>query len=456
MRFRSIGSLTALSSEFRNAGLRRVVHHDGSPDSYPDPPFDVLSEFAEQSKSGKLQTMWDSFSTRRPWNDHPCIHEIEEWKWVDTDQIRNPKSFQIGAEHGSADPSEWTELWCDWDCHAGRGFWISPTPVNPAQIPINPTLPALTGNAAKVMEDHIYNVITPIRQSISLANFLLEIDDIKHSFETVWELAHKLNPSNQILNYQLGIKPLVGDLKGLTGLIGNLYRDISELRRSQNHPIRITTYRDISDPSQASSHVHPTESDDTISVFGYDTLADVVTVKFVTWVRYDLSHLSDIALTCKAALHSIGIGNPLQIYWNAVPYTFMIDWLINISAMLRKFSLETELPRSIIRQTSHLKIERSHRLYSSVFDGPHSDRPIFDDVKVGEVYRKYYRRWVGLPRDWEPTNYRDPSLREQVLSVLLGAQAAKSPNSRSLVDFAQLDYKKLKKKIKNRSSRRKS
>jgi hypothetical protein len=422
-----------------------VVHHDGSPDSYPDPPFDEIREYAEQ-KVGYVETMDDSFSVKRPWNDHPCTHETLIREWIDTNSTRQPVSLQIGAEHGSPDPSEWTELWSDWDTYAGKGFWIAPNDPDPTLAPIIPSDQATVDRAANALNDHVNNVLNPVRQSISLANFVLEIDDIKRSADTLLELMRHLNPSNQILNWQLGVKPLIGDLNGLVNTIGNLSKDVDRVLRSQNDPIRITTERNISPEGGSNLHVPPTSSEGTRSHFQYDTLADEVTVKFVTWVKYDLSHLSSIGLTCKSALRSIGFTNPIQVVWNAIPYSFVVDWFFNVSAMLRKFDLGSDISknRSIIRQTSHLTIVKKCDLFTTSFDGAFSDRAIFPDRKVGTTTRKYYRRWVGFPTEW--TNLPstgDPHLRELVLSILLGGQYI-IPKARSFWRWEQKRFRRIK------------
>jgi hypothetical protein len=341
--------------------------------------------------------------------------------------MRHPVSHLLSEDHDPhGDPSLWTELYCDWDCYSGPGLWISPNDPDPTLHPIVPNSSTIEQRASDVLAEHVDHVLNPIRTTISLANFLLELEDIKTSTKTLSELIHRINPSNQILNWQLGVKPLIGDIQSLFNLIQNFHKDLDRVLRSQNDPVRITTSRDISDTSTITAdRIPPTRSYDTFLVCTYETLADSVTVKFVTWVKYDTSHLSDIALTCKSALRSIGASNPIQVIWNAIPYSFVVDWVVNFSAALKKFDLSTGyIRRQVVRQTSHLKIGKLSNHYTAAFDGGNSDRDIFPDSKVGQTSRSYYRRWVGLPPEWTYRPTGDPSFRELVLSILLGTQQA--------------------------------
>jgi hypothetical protein len=47
--------------------------------------------------------------------------------------------------------------------------------------------------------------------------------------------------------------------------------------------------------------------------------------------------LSTFAGKLRAFLDALGVNSNPQILWNAIPFTFLVDWVVNVSGFLRQF-----------------------------------------------------------------------------------------------------------------------
>jgi hypothetical protein len=97
-------------------------------------------------------------------------------------------------------------------------------------------------------------------------------------------------------------------------------------------------------------------------------------------------------------LDTLGIRPNPAIIWNAIPYTFLIDWVVNVGKILDRFGLDNfqcpveimEFCHSAKRQkTATLTVQLNGMNLGSEFFGPEST--------LETVTKKTYRRSVGMP-----------------------------------------------------------
>lgn len=143
-------------------------------------------------------------------------------------------------------------------------------------------------------------------------------------------LGWKSYPNNW-LEYQYGWKPLLGDIHAAASEINR--RDIERPTRC-NYFVKATSEDNILDEM---------EYDDGFSVFRYVTKTNhKALARFDFTPNPDLGHL--------ATLDQWGILNPLEVAWELLPFSFVVDWAIPVGDYLS--ALTAALPYNFVGGSS--------------------------------------------------------------------------------------------------------
>jgi len=215
--------------------------------------------------------------------------------------------------------------------------------------------PSVRKNGRTVLRDFSLKAAgqfkSQIPEQVSLANFIYELKEFKDLFPKLKELSLKKdalkNAGGNYLRYDFGWKPFIGDLEKLANLINEVTKRIEYLK-SQNGKTRVLKARkqkayEISDtipgppasgpwgssPSLESVHQnYEWERSHTTSLYASTTL-----------FQY-LEGLDDANTMWRALFASLGFNSPGAILWNALPFSFVLDWMIPVGDWLSLFSIE--------------------------------------------------------------------------------------------------------------------
>jgi hypothetical protein len=383
--------------------------------------------------------MTDEVSARGKRVDHDCVHVtteisytpfnsgvVSEPHFVDGVNLIYPFSSisGFGMDFLSGDPGS---------LPAGTGFGLDPQ----VDFRINDLLS--TNEVQDVLYEHTLKVSRPISQQISLANFLLELEDIKRSLDFVRKKLADRRLGNDTLAYNLGLKPLIGDMRSIAQYPYKLIKQLEWLKRNIGKPVRILTTRNFKNPviDEEEAVLPGTYDGGSYLKVAWAKEVPNVEVKCVTWVTYDFGDVNDALLTCYAIADSLGFSNPLKIVWNAIPYSFVVDWFSNVSRLLDGLDFGGKyLSRAHERSTTHIKCGIDAACKVSLFNAYNSadNFPLtLEKATVQRVNATLYRRWVGIPLEFNLLG--NSSLRELMLSLFLALQL-KPFNSR-LKKFTQ-------------------
>lgn len=232
-----------------------------------------------------------------------------------------------------------------------RGFFRFPQ----AEIPFHADvdLPADVANALRPFVDSAHRSWEPISERFSLANDLLEWRETKSLFT---DLASKFKTSgeklfrarndwknssdgtvNAFLAYNFGVAPLVSDIQDLAAAY---YRIKTRLRFLKDIKGKLVTLHAANSFTTA----------DTAAPAGWGTIDWQVwegmqnaSYRFVVGARLfsDLKGLDDASAYVRAFGAYAGFDKPLKIAWNAIPYSFLIDWCYNVGNLLESFRIPT-------------------------------------------------------------------------------------------------------------------
>jgi hypothetical protein len=268
-----------------------------------------------------------------------------------------------------------------------------------------------------------------LNDGFSLANFLWELRDFQHLWKTSKKLGSlirkagwgdlpsltKLFGSKTAaelhLSYSFGIKPMVSDISSLVGSLFNIDDIVDEFIKEGKEPQSYHYREDLWRTTQRTNTYWGHWTKETEGLY-----AATCRMRYL-YVKPEFLTASRIVLGLRLTPENI---------WNAIPWSFVIDWVLGIGKCLRQFDEDPHLLAcevldycDSVKSTSKTKLVRDRSTgtsYSSAYDYSLGDV----HYPLWEWTRSRYIRSVGLPA----TGYAFPvldsmSLRELMLSASL-------------------------------------
>lgn len=172
------------------------------------------------------------------------------------------------------------------------------------------------------------------------------------------------------LQVQFNLRPLVSDILALYEMISNVAGQLSKLksdvgRRKVVH--HRTILRDLFRGS-AEDITYKYETGSLVDWYGLERKTSYARPTFTLSLdySYEIPNLDSPHLGMLALLDSLGVNLDPAILWNAIPWSFVIDWVMNVSSWLGQFRMTNVKVETRIHQACwSYRIERIHHLYGS-------------------------------------------------------------------------------------------
>jgi len=211
-------------------------------------------------------------------------------------------------------------------------WFIDRDPYNVAKDAINPALDLYDED----FNSRAFAAMKPdLETSLSLSNFLVELTDVKHllRFFTKWKgFTNKVAEGH--LSYKFGIKPFVGDVKTLWSVLTDHQTILDEFlaRRgtlqtrhySETVPLTETytswtNFLGVSYIKYRYKHTHEAR-----------TTATMV-------YKFDCPYVDDYSHKLKALRDMLGLRLTASVIWEAIPFSFVVDWFWRVQDFLERF-----------------------------------------------------------------------------------------------------------------------
>lgn len=189
---------------------------------------------------------------------------------------------------------------------------------------------------------------------MSLVVSLLEISEIKTllpSLKKAWEtifrprsslLSHAKAYANTNLLYSFGIKPIVSDVMSLYNVFTSLQRRVTWLRKNQGKPVRVSFRKKLPSSTGVSVGTDNNYGKEWVSI-SEDREYHAFAV-----IQYDISQLSDLELKLRVLNRSFGITDFVSNAIERIPYSFLLNWVTNLGALLNGIPSVINLPLRFI------------------------------------------------------------------------------------------------------------
>jgi len=249
------------------------------------------------------------------------------------------------------------------------------------------------GSATQGYINQTYLALKPDLTKFSLPNALLDIGQMKDLLK-LWNRSSSLvsNLAGARLNYKFGWKPTIGDLSDLMNTLLEFRQALSVFKHSGREIIsaRRTLLKDTTVKTgnvllDGNSHRAWRGQIDR-KVHGYLVYAPLPIAVMGEWDE-----------TLRALIDMLGVELNPRILWDKIPFSFVVDWFVNVGQWLESFKTDAlELPIQILQVFLQYK-ERVHVESGLVWndDANYTFRPVITPATTST--HELFHRVVGMP-----------------------------------------------------------
>lgn len=260
-------------------------------------------------------------------------------------------------------------------------------------------------------------------QTVLLANFgweLPEVRDLWHNFQQ-WISSRRKTLMGYVkehaeitLAYNFGVAPLVGDVVKIVDTLKRLDRHIKWLRDNSGQVVKVEFRKSLKNLTFKSSEF-PGRPSDTSNGIGSRTTELRAGYKAWANMSYDVSQLTDLQLKIRTLLRAFGFTNPAAVVWEAIPYSFFIEYFVKVAHLFAILEKSIELPY-VIHNSGH-----GYWVESTIEDYFFSEGQ-WNTIRLTKT--RGYARYPGIPIGISALSLDTPTAKQWVLGACLALQRA--------------------------------
>lgn len=226
--------------------------------------------------------------------------------------------------------------------------------------------------------------------------------------------------SGGFLTKEFGWDNLLSDLKSISGILDGVRRRMESLKKTYGIPTRLSFVRyNVHKLNYDYDHYTANEP----VLFGNLCGSRIVLTSFhvnyraTAWITQMLDFLDDVMGWIRAIAMSLGLDNPIKAFWQTLPFSFIIDWFLNVSGHLDALTRARPSVGWDINSITHsLKYEFEFELQTIA-----QPNTTYDSVlqSVPLSVSRFYRR-LDLPFDLGLLDLSELSTHQQLLLIALG------------------------------------
>jgi len=141
---------------------------------------------------------------------------------------------------------------------------------------------------------------------------------------------------------------------------------------------------------------------------------------------YTMPGASGSMRTIQGYLDALGVKLDPSIIWNAIPFSFIVDWVLDVGKFLKSFSIDNlDIRTEILSFTTSVKWQIVHRVSfehpRDLTGGTYHPSQLAYQTTIG-----YYERTCGIPPK-ASVSTSDPGLRQYALAGSLTSSTSVLP-----------------------------
>jgi len=271
----------------------------------------------------------------------------------------------------------------------------------------------------------------PIKKSMDLGNSILEIGELKSLGSAFKELAFSLSSAknlvkfgpgglvNLFLEYNFGVRPLIQDAKDLLSSYETILKRLAYLRITRGREAKYhftRVYPVYSGPPDPATLLDP------LGHYPFTIVEGTYRLSSTATVFQNLEDLDGVDGYLRAFTAYGGLNNPIHIAWNAIPYSFVVDWFLHVGEHLEGLALPVFPGHGMEVRDIVTSAKQKWTAYECLWESPGYNG--WHALSVYECER--YWRFRGLPPDPD-NNLSGLTPFQQLLAAALAWQRYVDP-----------------------------
>jgi hypothetical protein len=190
--------------------------------------------------------------------------------------------------------------------------------------------------------DALTQFTSQVPTTVSLANFLYELKDMKSMIPSISKSGVSKTVANNFLAWKFGVQPFVSDMKAIVNLLPAVDKRIKHLLQQQGKASSLSFNRTVVFDTPFSftrSYVDPSNSFRGLDVV-FTRRSAKAEFHIGAKLFQDLDDLEGALTTMKALAASAGLNRPIRVLWNAIPYSFVVDWFFHVGKVLDQLQVQ--------------------------------------------------------------------------------------------------------------------
>jgi hypothetical protein len=230
-----------------------------------------------------------------------------------------------------------------------------------------------------------------VPREFSVGNFLIELRDIKGMIPKIERSISKTASSN-FLAFEFGVKPFIGDVGKMLTLMEMVTKRLKHLRDTIGKEVTLSFSRKVEEPIGPTVLSIPAPDWGSGANFEFRRLNYSGKFTATSKLIQNLDNLSDQSSALKGYAAALGLNNPIAIVWEAIPYSFVIDWFFKVGKLLDSLAIQPFGGEWSLRNTtSSFKDEYLYLVSQDFFPSRNVK------TQLGQARIRRYSRSVGLP-----------------------------------------------------------
>lgn len=306
---------------------------------------------------------------------------------------------------------------------------------------LNFTTPTLANQSAAILKELFVGCLPSLNDGNSAVNFLLELRDIRSLARTAAHLrrlssqlkrkirtlkpsgnpsgAHSASKAQSSavatakaaadvhLSYSFGVAPFISDVKRMVKTMRTLKDRIEWLEANQNKTIVRHNRIKLTPPSFVDGDVQDwtgSMSSYYSGTWGAGTITGrikrswVVPPVLIGTLKYTYALTSSVPLkdSLSTYLSAFGVEANPKIAWDAIPFSFLVDWVVDVGEFLGSFKIDALGIRTVVLDYCYsIKWHAIANCWVSEYNPYRQKQTSF--ILTRQVERTRYERLVGVP-----------------------------------------------------------
>jgi hypothetical protein len=258
----------------------------------------------------------------------------------------------------------------------------------------------------------------------SIVNFILELKQALNLYK-IWNRSRSFlqNVANGHLSYSFGWKPFISDLERLRDSLALFRKKLRKLQEESGKPQK-RHFRRFTDLVDLPTDTTWTDPNQHRLVFRWIERPKYCATCEFTYILPDMSLLSN---QIKGYLDTLGAQWNPSIAWNAIPYSFVVDWFFNVGDWLHSLRSDNlTIPATVTDFCHSIKYEMSCVHYLNPRN--QSNTGFTGELTLYEHQVLQYERRRDIPsHGLLDTSVKAPNWKQLLLGASLLVQRTKSP-----------------------------